>query len=300
MKGEARNGRPTGLFGNLCRSWWPIAGSRLAGFDHELAVEIEPDACADAPAQQVRSGRFTKAMSARVDGTDYRGIDLLAGGVPCPPFSIAGKRLGEDDERDLFPEALRLVEEAQPKAVMLENVRGLSTVKFQPYRKSIQDRLHELGYRSDWQVLNACEFGVPQLRPRFILVAAKPEYFERFEWPAAIGAPPNGRRSCSTRSWRATDGAAQQRGRSEPTASARRSSVAHASTAVRTSDRRVLARRGSSSASTVRGWRTRDRTESTPIRPHPAADARNGRCTPGFSARVAVLRAQDGRVPPDR
>ena len=46
-----------------------------------------------------------------VSGAKYRGIDLLAGGVPCPPFSMAGKQLGADDERDLFPEALRLVRE---------------------------------------------------------------------------------------------------------------------------------------------------------------------------------------------
>ena len=163
-------------------------GLELAGFEHELAVEIEPEPCEtlriNRPKWKVHEGDVHE-----IDGAAYRGIDLLAGGVPCPPFSIAGKRLGEDDERDLFPEALRFVEEAQPKAVMLENVRGLATVRFQPYRKSIQDRLHELGYKSDWQVLNACEFGVPQLRPRFILVAAKPEYFERFEWPGAIGAP---------------------------------------------------------------------------------------------------------------
>ena len=58
------------------------------------------------------------------DGNPYRGIDLLAGGVPCPPFSVAGKQLGEKDERDLFPEALRLIKEIRPRAVMLENVRG--------------------------------------------------------------------------------------------------------------------------------------------------------------------------------
>lgn len=163
-------------------------GLHNAGFDHALAVEIDPDACGtlrvNMPRWDVRESDVR-----RVDGRDYFGVDLLAGGVPCPPFSIAGKRMGEDDERDLFPEALRLVEEAQPKAVLLENVRGLSTVKFQPYRKSIQDRLTELGYASDWQVLNASEFGVPQLRPRFILVAARPEYFNRFSWPAPQGTP---------------------------------------------------------------------------------------------------------------
>lgn len=156
-------------------------GLHLAGFDHELAVEIEPDACQtlrqNMPTWEIHEGDVRE-----ISGEKYRGIDLLAGGVPCPPFSIAGKQLGEDDERDLFPEALRLVEEARPKAVMLENVRGLSTAKFQTYRNSIRASLEDLGYKSDWQVLNASEFGVPQLRPRFILVAAMPEYFERFKW----------------------------------------------------------------------------------------------------------------------
>ncbi len=55
----------------------------------------------------------------------YRGVDLFAGGVPYPPFSVAGKQLGFDDERDLFPDALRIVEETQPKAAMIENVKGL-------------------------------------------------------------------------------------------------------------------------------------------------------------------------------
>lgn len=164
-------------------------GLELAGFGHELAVEIEPEPCetlrANRPGWNVHEGDVRE-----IDGTDYRGIDLLAGGVPCPPFSIAGKQLGEDDERDLFPEALRLVEEAQPKAVLLENVRGLSTGKFQTYRRSIRARLADMGYESEWQVLNACEFGVPQLRPRFILVAAKRQYFGRFTWPAAAGSPP--------------------------------------------------------------------------------------------------------------
>ena len=164
-------------------------GLELAGFDHELAVEIEADACQTLRLNRPHWGVFEGDVR-KVDGTDYRGIDLLAGGVPCPPFSIAGKQLGEDDERDLFPEALRLVAEARPKAVMLENVRGLSTAKFQTYRNSIKDRLADLGYQSDWQVLNASEFGVPQLRPRFILVAALPEYFGRFEWPGAQGTPP--------------------------------------------------------------------------------------------------------------
>jgi DNA (cytosine-5)-methyltransferase 1 len=164
-------------------------GLELAGFGHELAVEIDPDACEtlrlNRPAWDVHEGDVRE-----VDGTDYKGIDLLAGGVPCPPFSIAGKQLGQDDERDLFPEALRLVREAQPTAVMLENVRGLASAKFATYRASILNELSSLGYAYDWQVINACEHGVPQLRPRFVLIAVKQGYADRLHWPKPVGTPP--------------------------------------------------------------------------------------------------------------
>ena len=164
-------------------------GLEMAGFGHSLAVEIDPDACEtlrlNRPGWEVHEGDVRE-----VDGTAYKGVDLVAGGVPCPPFSIAGKQLGADDERDLFPEALRLVREAQPRAVLLENVRGLSTAKFAPYRQSILDELDELGYNADWQVINACEHGVPQLRPRFILVALQKKYGEEFHWPEPVGTPP--------------------------------------------------------------------------------------------------------------
>lgn len=162
-------------------------GLELAGFEHEAAVELEREPCEtlrlNRPSWKVIEGDVRE-----VNGSDYRGIDLLAGGVPCPPFSIAGKQLGREDERDLFPEALRLVAEAKPSAVMLENVRGLSTAKFQPYRSYIRGTLEELGYETQWQVLNACEFGVPQLRPRFILVGLRKTYMKRFTWPSAEGS----------------------------------------------------------------------------------------------------------------
>lgn len=165
-------------------------GLELAGFDHLAAVEIDPDAC-----ETLRLNRpdwnVVEADVHHYEASSLSGrVDLLAGGVPCPPFSIAGKQLGADDERDLFPQALRLVEECNPVAVMLENVRGLSSARFAGYRQQVLDRLQELGYQADWQVLNSSEFGVPQLRPRFILVAMKPKAFEHFEWPRAVRTPP--------------------------------------------------------------------------------------------------------------
>ena len=102
---------------------------------------------------------------------------------------MAGKQLGADDERDLFPEALRLVREAKPTAVMLENVRGLASARFTPYRDSILEEFDRMGYQASWQLLFSSEFGVPQLRPRFILVALKGARLKKFEWPGAVGSP---------------------------------------------------------------------------------------------------------------
>ena len=165
-------------------------GLEEAGWRHAAAVDNDADACTtlrcNRPAWHVIEDDV-----AAVDGRLFRGVDLVAGGVPCPPFSIAGDQLGADDERDLFPQAIRLVRESQPAAVMLENVRGFATKRFEPYRQWLFEELRELGYESDWRLLMASEFGVPQLRPRFVLVAMRPRYAKRFVWPEATGAPPS-------------------------------------------------------------------------------------------------------------
>ncbi len=157
-------------------------GLELAGFEHNLAIEVDVNACAT-----LRLNRPTLNVVENdlrtVSVKDYKGIDLFAGGVPCPPFSIAGKQLGENDERDLFPDALRMIAECNPKAVLLENVRGLSGSKFSDYRARIIKRLNEMDYQVGWRVLNASDYGVPQLRPRFLLVALKSKYAANFRWP---------------------------------------------------------------------------------------------------------------------
>ena len=164
-------------------------GLEQAGFQHAVAVEIDANACSTLRLNRP-SWNVVETDVRALNGRNFRGFDLLAGGVPCPPFSVAGKRLGSDDERDLFPAALRLVEESKPAAVMLENVPGLATAKFSSYRRGVAERLTRLGYQVEWQVLNACNYGVPQLRPRFILVAIKFKWAGKFEWPKAIGTPP--------------------------------------------------------------------------------------------------------------
>ena len=118
------------------------------------------------------------------DGTSYVGqIDLLAGGVPCPPFSIAGKQLGADDERDLFPQMLRLVKEINPKAVMIENVKGFLGSNFSDYRENILETLQILGYHTHIQLLNASDYGVPQLRPRVVIVGIRKDLKDIFQFP---------------------------------------------------------------------------------------------------------------------
>ena len=158
-------------------------GLEKAGFKHIALLEIEPLACEtlrrNRPEWNVIQGDLRT-----FSGTWYREkVDLLAGGVPCPPFSVAGKQLGQFDDRDLFPEAVRLVRECEPKAVLLENVRGLLDPKFKNYRDGIIYQLESLGYKCDWRLLNASDFGVSQLRPRTILVALKHEFFDSFKWP---------------------------------------------------------------------------------------------------------------------
>lgn len=164
-------------------------GLEQAGFEHVALVEIDQSACAT-----LRTNRPSwnvieidvKSFSAK----RYKNIDLLAGGVPCPPFSVAGKQLGHDDERDLFPEAIRLVKECNPKAVMLENVRGLFAPKFTEYRNNIKKQLQSMGYECFWELIQSSHYGVPQQRSRTILIALKQEYAQHFVWPIGVVAPP--------------------------------------------------------------------------------------------------------------
>lgn len=164
-------------------------GLEAAGFRHAGLIEIDRDACntlrINRPAWRV----FEEDIRG-FSGAPFKGIDLLAGGVPCPPFSKASKQLGTEDERNLFPEAIRLVDEIRPKAVMLENVRGLLDAIFEDYRIFIAKQLKSLGYVTDWCLLNASDFGVPQLRPRVVFVALRKEFANSFEWPIRSLLPP--------------------------------------------------------------------------------------------------------------
>jgi len=167
-------------------------GLERAGFEHALAVELDPAACgtlrANRPAWKVAEGDVADRDLWRPE--DYRGVALLAGGVPCPPFTVAGRQLGANDERDLFAWAVELCGIIRPRALLLENVRGLSTSRFSAYRQHVLDRLRGLGYVPGWRLLQASDFGVPQLRPRFVLVAVREADAPWFRWPAPSARPP--------------------------------------------------------------------------------------------------------------
>lgn len=166
-------------------------GLERAGFKHVALVEIEPVACAtlrlNRPDWHVIQGDVRS-----FDARPFVGVDLVAAGVPCPPFSKAGKQLGPEDDRDLFPTALRIIGECRPRAVMLENVRGLLDPMFGEYRAHLECQLSRLGYHSQWKLLQSSEFGVSQLRPRVVLVAIREALNVTFHWPQpSISQPPS-------------------------------------------------------------------------------------------------------------
>ncbi len=165
-------------------------GLEQAGFAHEALVDKDPHACQTLRLNRGSVWKVVEDDIANMAGRAYQGVDLLAGGVPCPPFTIAGLRLGQDDERDKFPQALRLVREARPRAVLLENVPGLARSPFESYRAQVRARLEALGYQVWWDLILASEHGVPQLRPRFVLVAIKRRWAGRFNWPEPSPDPP--------------------------------------------------------------------------------------------------------------
>lgn len=157
-------------------------GLALAGFVHVALVEYEKEYCETLKINRPEWNVICKDIR-NFNGKPYKGVDLLAGGVPCPPFSVAGKQLGKDDDRDLFPEAIRLIKEIRPRAVMLENVRGFLDTAFNDYREHILSSIEKLGYSVYIKLVNASDYGVPQLRPRVVIVGIRMDEEGCFDYP---------------------------------------------------------------------------------------------------------------------
>ena len=195
-------------------------GSALAGFKHEAVVEWNRDACTTIRANQAVGVGIVKdwpLFEGDVREFDYshfkRSIDLVAGGPPCQPFSMGGKHLGHQDERDMFPEVARAVRELQPRAFIVENVKGLLRQSFASYFNYIilrlgypelsakkneswehhlarleghhtgKYRLEGLSYQVVYRLVNAANFGVPQKRERVVIVGFRNDQLDGWSFP---------------------------------------------------------------------------------------------------------------------
>jgi DNA (cytosine-5)-methyltransferase 1 len=164
-------------------------GLKNAGWNVQAAVEF------DRTAIQTHEENFA---GVRHIGDDVRNvsfkqfgdIDLVAGGPPCQPFSVSGKRLGTFDVRDMVPEFVRAVREAKPRAFLMENVAGLKAVKFNSYLEARILELYELGYTVFSRVLTAADYGVAQNRQRLFLVGIRSDAQRQvFEYPEPTHGP---------------------------------------------------------------------------------------------------------------
>jgi DNA (cytosine-5)-methyltransferase 1 len=158
-------------------------GFDRSGFEHVASYDVLGFAGdtirANRPDWQVHSGINGNVTA--IDWRQYRGkVEILHGGPPCQPFSIAGRRQGQLDGRDMFPEFVRAVAEAEPKAFVIENVLGFLSQKFAGYREGI---LHDLSRHYDLAtfVLSAKDFGVPQDRRRAFIVGWRRTKGKRFD-----------------------------------------------------------------------------------------------------------------------
>lgn len=181
-------------------------GFSQAGFKHELLVERDQPACSTLRHNKDRKIKHVKDWIVRsddvrqVDWSAFAGaLDLVAGGPPCQPFSVGGKAAGNDDERDMWPEAVRAVHETMPKAFVFENVRGLLRPKFAEYVKWIEaclshpsmprkkgethsEHLARMNkatsaatYSVEIKPVNTADYGAPQKRNRVLFVGFNKE-----------------------------------------------------------------------------------------------------------------------------
>lgn len=188
-------------------------GLSRAGFHHELLVEWDDDAVTTVDhnrrrrLRHVRDWPLVKRDVRDVSWNGFTGLDLVAGGPPCQPFSIGGKHRGHEDTRDMWPEAIRAVREIRPQAFLFENVRGIARPAFADYlrwivaylkhpeltRRHGEDhtrhtrRLEMCGFPPSYRVVvlkvNAADYGAPQKRHRVILAGVRADLVAELEPP---------------------------------------------------------------------------------------------------------------------
>lgn len=190
-------------------------GLSRAGFRHELMVEWNDDAVATVHhnrrrrLRHIRDWPLEKQDVREVAWRRFAGIDLVAGGPPCQPFSIGGKHRGHEDDRDMWPEAVRAVRETRPRAFLFENVRGMARAAFADYLRWIvanlgnpemtaregedhashTQRLEASTLPPSYRVLvlqvNAADYGAAQKRHRVIVAGVRADLAATLEPPPA-------------------------------------------------------------------------------------------------------------------
>lgn len=187
-------------------------GLELAGFEHSAFVEFNEDACATLR----RNFDPEKVFEGNIQDFNFHqlsGIDIVAGGPPCQPFSLGGKHGANKDSRDMFPYAISAIEILSPQAFVFENVKGLLRESFSDYFRYIILRLTfpdaHPGLKATWQdhfkslqkinydsydgikykvkhtLVNAADYGVPQCRERVVIVGIRSDLNSTWEFPAA-------------------------------------------------------------------------------------------------------------------
>ena len=162
-------------------------GFEDAGYEHVALVELDHHACKTLRLNRPQWNVLHEDLN-DFNPAPYSGVDVIAAGLPCPPFSKAGKQLGCADERNLFPAALRIIRQVRPRAVVIENVRGILDAVFEDYRSYLSGQLSD--YWTDWRLLNASDYGVSQLRPRVNFVAIRKGLEGAFRWPLPSATKP--------------------------------------------------------------------------------------------------------------
>lgn len=138
-----------------------------AGFD--VLWQVEKDAFC----QQVLAKHFPSAVRHAdvFDCHDLPYVDVICAGFPCQPFSQAGQQRGQDDERYLIPEMLRIIDESQPTVFLLENVKGFTSLNDGAEFRLLLRQIADMGYDAQWGHLRASDIGAPHRRERWFLVA---------------------------------------------------------------------------------------------------------------------------------
>ena len=149
-------------------------GLRLAGLPIRTVGYVEIDGyCQQIIQARIKDGYLDYAPIIRdIQGADFRPmaglVDIITAGFPCQPHSVAGKREGADDERNLWPDTRRAIGEVGPRFVLLENVPGILA---NGYGGTVIGELSEMGYDCRWGIVSAADTGAPHLRKRWWCLA---------------------------------------------------------------------------------------------------------------------------------